>query len=41
MQLVYLLCLLALVLWLNWRFLGLDRLSARIGRWLGRRPGGR
>lgn len=34
MQLVYLLWLLVLMLWLNWRFLGLDRLTARILRWL-------
>ena len=37
MQLVYLLCLLVLMLWLNWRFLGLDRLVRRIRKRLGRR----
>lgn len=29
-QLVYLLCLLVLMLWFSWRFLGLDRLWARL-----------
>lgn len=36
-HLVYLLCLLALVVWLNWRFLGLDRLVRRLARWMRRR----
>jgi hypothetical protein len=36
-QLVYLLCLLVLMLWLNWRFLGLDRLTRRIRERLRRR----